>query len=71
MKECPYCKQDFLWLAKVIGVNDLVVICPECDTIWLQDEIISDGTGRNFKLLMAERERDADWKDVELMSRLE
>ena len=70
MNLCPYCEQDDLWSAKIRGLDQSVIICDECDTVWQLDEPIQDGTGTNFEEFMKRLGKPADWKLLHQKTRI-
>lgn len=52
---CPYCGQATPGKARVKSTNEMISICEECDTIWMEDETISDHTGQRFDLFAKRR----------------
>ena len=71
MKVCPYCEQDDLWKVIIPDVDENAVICGECDTVWMHDEEITYGSGKNFDSLMEAIGRVADWGAIERKSKVE
>lgn len=71
MKVCPYCEQDDLWKVAILDVDDDAVICGECDTVWMHNEDIIYGTGKNFDSLMEGIGKAADWDSIERKSKIE
>lgn len=66
MKICPYCEQDAVWRVRLKNEIDFrFSMCFECDTVWKEDEDVSDRGGSTFDRLMKSTGRLADWKNVE------
>jgi hypothetical protein len=71
MKLCPYCKQDDLWFAAIVGVDDNAVYCGECDTVWGNREAVIDGNGKNFSRFMAAYGKEVDWSLLRIKEKIE
>jgi hypothetical protein len=70
MTTCPYCEQDALSKCHINGVESECVLCCECDTVWLQEEKIEYGTGKNFEIFMEGRGLAPDWKAIQLEAKM-
>ena len=69
---CPYCEQDFIWRVRLSSVPHIrFALCPECDSVWQDNEVISDQGGTNFEQYMSDIRRPLDWKDVEKLALIE
>jgi hypothetical protein len=64
MTACPYCNQDYVWEVTIQGIDGIVCMCLECDTVWLHSHEIQDGKGQYFGDFMTQRGRVADWKAI-------
>jgi Zn-finger nucleic acid-binding protein len=65
MKICPYCQQDAVWRVNLISKPEhIFFMCFECDSVWLDNQIISDKTGTNFRDFMQLCELVPDWNDI-------
>ena len=40
-------------------------MCFECDSVWLDNQLVSDQAGTTFDKLMKSLGRIPDWKDIE------
>jgi len=66
MKLCPHCEQDAVWRVRLHSAPDLhFSMCFECDSVWLEDQEMSDQTGTRFDKHMLSLGRVPDWKDIE------
>ena len=72
---CPYCGQGQVLRVRLkpdIGIysgSQIVRFCDECDTVWKENETISERTGTAFHLLakmLSIPETDL-WKDMEII----
>lgn len=53
---CPYCHgQGEVLNAVIKQTNEKIKICDECDTVWLEDEPISNSSGLGFSTFMKKR----------------
>jgi transposase-like protein len=65
MKLCPYCQQDAIWRVSLISQSELrFLMCFECDSVWTEDQIISDQSGTNFRDYMLACNMLPDWSDI-------
>ncbi|UOO81479.1 hypothetical protein LVJ83_11115 [Uruburuella testudinis] len=32
---CPRCEQDYLYYYKPDTINETIILCPECDAVWM------------------------------------
>lgn len=71
MQGCPYCDQGALWHVEISGVDVALVMCNECDTIWMKGERVEYGTGTIFENFMSSRNLPPDWKAVRLLEIVE
>jgi hypothetical protein len=66
MKICPYCHQDCVWFVRLRSVPEIrFKMCFECDSVWMQEQPVSDGAGSRFDTFMIQLGRPVDWKDVD------
>lgn len=42
---CPCCEQGLVLLARIKKSNTRILICEECDTVWLKDVSLQAGMG--------------------------
>ena len=72
---CPYCEQGRIIKARlkadISGCSDSQIIryCEECDTVWREDEPVSDRTGSSL-YLMAEKLSVSEktlWDQMEIL----
>ena len=72
MKICPYCEQDSVWKVRLHPPAEFTfAMCFECDSVWVQGDLISDQTGTNFADLMSSVGQVADWSKVEKIALVE
>ena len=64
---CPYCKQGEITKAKLKTNNSIIFICEECDTVWKEDEKISNITGKGFEFFAEEQKIKPVWAELELL----
>ena len=68
---CPFCEQDFVWRVRL--KSDPLIhfsMCFECDSVWLEDQAISDQGGTTFDKHMYSFGRVPDWEDIERIDKL-
>jgi uncharacterized Zn finger protein len=67
---CPYCGQDEVWEVRLKELEQNVVMCLECDTVWPAPDDMEYGKGLNFEDFMAEHGRRADWTAIVKLEKL-
>jgi hypothetical protein len=56
---CPRCKQGpDLHRVRVMGLNDLIFVCHECDATWLSSESIGQVRALDFEKYLREQGLD-------------
>lgn len=69
---CPYCEQDVVWRVRLASARHCrFAMCFECDSLWRDNEVISDEGGTNFEQYMHETGQPVDWGDVEKLAPIE
>lgn len=69
---CPYCGQDVVWRVRLISAPHYrFAMCFECDSVWKDNEAISEDSGTNFEQYMNEIAHPTDWTDIEKLSQIE
>lgn len=71
--ECPYCGQGRILTARLkpdiskYSGSQIIRLCDECDTVWKEDEPVTDHTGAAFHRLaeMLGIPETLLWKDME------
>jgi len=72
MKLCPFCEQDAVWLVRLKSSPEhRFTMCFECDSVWLEDQVVSDQAGTTFDKYTRELGREPDWKDIEKLQMIE
>ena len=72
MKLCPFCHQDDVWYARLKSSPNLrFKICFECDSVWSENQTVSDREGSTFEKYMRGLDRVPDWKDIEKLQMVE
>lgn len=59
---CPFCTQGYVLKAKVKATNELIKICEECDTVWVDD--VRDDIATNLDDYMTERNLPPLWNEL-------
>jgi hypothetical protein len=54
---CPRCGQDWLRRVRLIALNMVAVICPECEALWLSEEAVGPATWVDYGTFMKESGR--------------
>jgi hypothetical protein len=67
---CPYCEQDDVWEVRLKDPEQNVVMCLECETVWLAPGDVKYGKGLNFEDFMAGHGRKADWTGIVKLEKL-
>ena len=62
---CPYCEQGLVLPAQIKKTNKRILICDECDTIWLKD--VNLQTGMGFDAFMKKEGCEANWDELEIL----
>lgn len=69
---CPYCEQDVVWRVRLASAPHYrFAMCFECDSVWLDNEVISDETGTNFEKYMNDIGHPINWEEVEKLAKIE
>ncbi|KMT54817.1 hypothetical protein ACR52_15195 [Pseudomonas fildesensis] len=72
MKLCPFCLQDVVWRVRLKTMPEhRFLMCFECDSVWLEDQPVSDLVGTVFDRHMQSLGLAPDWKDIEKLDSLE
>lgn len=72
MKLCPFCQQDAVWHVRLKTTPaHRLLMCFECDSLWLENQPISDQDGTTFDKYMQSLGRIPDWKDIEKLEMVE
>lgn len=61
---CPYCRQGEILSALVKKINEKIMICDECDTVWLGR--VDKDIGLNMHAFMASRGLPPLWSELEV-----
>ena len=64
---CPYCNQGKIEKAKLKTNNIIIFICEECDTVWRDNEKISNNTGEGFDFFAEKLNINPVWDELELL----
>ena len=64
---CPYCKQGEIIKARLKVNNSIISICEECDTVWKENEKISNTTGKGFEFIASEQKIKPVWDELEVL----
>lgn len=63
---CPYCQEDGVWRVALRSDSSIKFrMCFECDSVWTDEQELSDKAGSRFDLHMQKLNRPVDWKDIE------
>ena len=72
MKICPFCEQDAVWRVRLKTISDMrFLMCFECDSVWLENQPISDQAGTTFDKHMLWLGLTPDWKDIDKLEMVE
>lgn len=72
MKLCPYCEEDMVWRVRLKNApQHRFLMCAECDSVWLEDQTVSDQAGTTFEKHVQSLGRVPDWKDIERLEALD
>ena len=72
---CPYCEQGRVLKIRLktdisgYSSSQIIYYCDECDTVWKENEIISDHTGSNFRIIakLLSIPEELLWRDMEVL----
>ena len=72
---CPYCEQGRVLKARLktdisgYSSSQIIYYCDECDTVWKENENISDHTGSNFSIIakLLSISEELLWHDMEVL----
>ncbi|SDT36249.1 hypothetical protein SAMN05216598_5260 [Pseudomonas asplenii] len=71
MKLCPFCLQDVVWRVQLKTMPEYhFLMCFECDSVWLEDQPVSDLAGTVFEKYMQSLGLAPGWKDIEKLEPL-
>lgn len=69
MKICPFCQQDAVWLVRLkLSPEKRFLMCFECDSVWEENQAVSDQAGTTFDKFMRALGRTPDWADIEKLN---
>ena len=72
MTLCPFCQQDAVWHVRLKTMpKHHFLMCFECDSVWLENQPLSDQAGTTFDKHIQALERIPDWKDIEKLEMIE
>lgn len=72
MKLCPFCQQDVVWRVRLKTMPEhCFLMCFECDSVWLENQLVSDQAGTTFDKYMQSIGCAPDWKDIEKLEMVE
>ena len=63
---CPYCKQGTILKARVKRTGTEILICDECDTVWLSE--VSNKSGTGLSEFMKSQSAKPLWSELEILS---
>ncbi|MCH5349425.1 MAG: hypothetical protein J1E40_08890 [Oscillospiraceae bacterium] len=61
---CPYCDQGIILKARVKHTGTEILICEECDTVWLDE--VSDKSGTSLSEFMKSQSVNPFWSELEI-----
>ena len=67
MMICPYCEQGNILNVVVKKSGRKVLICEECDTIWLREIDVETGIG--FDTFMSNEVGNANWSELKVLAK--
>lgn len=66
---CPVCGQSGLCDALLENLAELrVVVCQECEALWVGEEIESFSGFTIYEEFMAKRSAEPDWSKIQILS---
>jgi hypothetical protein len=72
MKLCPFCEQDAVWRVRLKSCPvQSFAMCFECDSVWRDEQPISDQAGTTFDDHIRSLGMAADWEDLEKIGMVE
>lgn len=72
MKICPFCQQRAVWRVRLKTMPEHhFSMCFECDSVWLENQPVSDQSGTIFEKHMQLLGRVPDWKNIEKLAIVE
>lgn len=72
MKLCPFCEQDIVWRVYLDAAPEhRFQMCFECDSVWLEGQLVSDKAATTFDRHMRSLSRIPDWKDIKKIEKAE
>ena len=61
---CPRCDQGEVVRARIIQTNEPVLLCEECDALWLEGETVSASSFIDFSSFMKDRHLPDVWSEI-------
>jgi Zn-finger nucleic acid-binding protein len=58
---CPVCEQDYIFKARIKPTGEVVLVCPECFSVWLPETYLRFDTHEGYKSFMRKRGLDDKW----------
>jgi predicted metal-binding protein len=72
MKFCPFCQQGAVWRVQLKTMRKhRFFMCFECDSVWLESQLISDKAGTTFDKHMQSLGRTPNWEDIKKIEMIE
>lgn len=64
MNICPCCKYGELRKVIVKSTKEEIIICEECEVMWLRNEVVSENTGIAFYLYAKSIDIENNWSEL-------
>ncbi len=65
---CPQCDQDWVHTYRRKDTGALFFMCPECESLWLNQEDVNDPTNLYLSEYMAQYDAVSVWKVIQQVS---
>ena len=62
---CPYCDQGSVHKVRVKRTGAKLYLCDECDTVWCENEPVTDETGAPFDIIATGLGIEPLWSELE------
>jgi len=68
----PFCEQDAVWNVRLkSSPTHRFAMCFECDSVWLENQTVSDKAGTTFDKYNRELGIEPDWENIEKLDMIE
>ncbi|WP_086786281.1 hypothetical protein [Streptomyces caniscabiei] len=62
---CPHCGQDWIKKYRTKDLKSTFFMCPECESLWLHEEDLEEGTELYLSEYMTQYDAPSAWDNIE------